>query len=104
MRLLTPDLRAIVRNVYLRPQAHHLAWCDNQLNAKSPCEALNMHMRMNGDHRFLYDGDQLTNELREAGFSVKAVSYNRSRHAALRFLDLRGFGLNLALECTKPSD
>ena len=53
MRLLTPDLRALVERVYLQREPRHLAWCDAHLSAAGPCEALNMHLRMNGDHRFV---------------------------------------------------
>ena len=103
MRLLTPDLRAIVERVYLQRDALHLAWCHTFLRTESPCEALNMHMRMEGHaHRFVYDYELLSRILRETGFRVRRVAYNRSRHPLLRYLDLRDFGLNLFVEATKP--
>ena len=101
LRLLTPDLRAIVEEVYLRRNPHHLRWCRTYLEAGDPCQALNMHMRMSGDHRFLYDEEHLTTLLREIGFAVRRVRYNWSTIPELRFLDLRDFGLNLFLECVK---
>src|SRR5206468_145772 len=55
MRILTPDLRRIVQRVYIERDARHIRWCKTYLDASSPCESLNMHLRMNGDHRFLYD-------------------------------------------------
>jgi predicted SAM-dependent methyltransferase len=103
MRLLTPDLRAIIDRVYYGGDASHLAWCHKALNAAGPCEALNMHLRMNGAHRFLYDHDYLCRLLLDAGFIVRQVSYNRSPNSLLRYLDLRDFGLNLFLEAHKPN-
>ena len=101
MRLLTPDLRAIVEEVYLHRDRRHLRWCGVNLQTSDPCEALNMHMRMGGEHRFLYDDEHLTKELRDAGFQVRRVRYNWSAVPELRFLDLRDFGLNLFIEAVK---
>lgn len=103
MRLLTPDLRAIVQRVYLDREPRHLRWCGVYLGASDPAEALNMHLRMNGEHRFLYDEPLLARVLSEAGFAVRHASWNRSLDRHLRWLDLRDFGLNLFLECVKPS-
>jgi len=102
MRLLTPDLRALVEHLYLGRESKHIAWCRAYLDADGPCESLNMHLRMNGDHRFVWDEEHLRRVLEGIGFTVKSVRYNRSSHPRLRFLDLRDFGLNLFLECTRP--
>jgi len=101
MRLLTPDLRLLVQRVYIDREARHLAWCDQTLAARGACEALNMHLRMNGEHRFVYDQEHLTEVLRATGFRVRRVRWNRSRVPELRYLDLRDFGLNLFLEAVK---
>jgi len=101
MRLLTPDLRALVERVYLQREPRHLAWCDAHLSAAGPCEALNMHLRMNGDHRFVYDEEHLTETLTAIGFRVRRVRHNWSTVRELRYLDLRDFGLNLFLEAVK---
>jgi len=101
MRLLTPDLRSIVDEIYIRRNPHHLRWCSIYLEANDPCAALNMHMRMSGSHRFIYDEEHLTELLREIGFYVRRVRYNWSTLPQLRFLDLRDFGLNLLLESVK---
>ena len=101
MRLLTPDLRALIEEVYLRREPRHLKWCAVNLATTDRCDALNMHMRMAGEHRFIYDEEHLVNALREAGFRVRRVSYNSSTVPELRFLDLRDFGLNLFLEAVK---
>lgn len=103
MRLLTPDAAAIVKRVYLDAEARHLRWCRRELAAGDPCEALNMHFRMSGEHRFLYDYPFLRKALDDAGFGVARVRWNESRHRELRFLDLRDFGLNVFVEAEKPS-
>jgi predicted SAM-dependent methyltransferase len=102
MRLLTPDLRRLVKKVYEQREALHLAWCDRELQASGPCEALNMHLRMNGEHRFVYDQEHLVKTLSRIGFSVRGVRFNESRHPELRYLDLRHFGLNVFVEAVKP--
>ncbi|HYC93261.1 MAG TPA: methyltransferase domain-containing protein [Thermoanaerobaculia bacterium] len=102
MRLLTPDLRALIQRVYIDRDARHLAWCNDTLAADGACEALNMHLRMNGEHRFVYDEEQLTRVLRATGFRVRRVRWNQSRVPELRWLDLRDFGLSLFLEAVKP--
>jgi predicted SAM-dependent methyltransferase len=101
MRLLTPDLRALIEEIYIRRDPRHLRWCSAYLDTSDPCEALNMHLRMGGDHRFIYDEDHLTALLQEIGFHVRRVYYNWSPAPELRYLDLRDFGLNLFLECVK---
>ncbi|HEX4440170.1 MAG TPA: methyltransferase domain-containing protein [Thermoanaerobaculia bacterium] len=101
MRLLTPDLRALVAKVYRGRAGRHLRWCAAELSAEGPCEALNMHLRMNGEHRFVYDEELLRGDLARLGFSVRRTRWNASRHPELRWLDLRDFGLNLFLEATK---
>ena len=101
LRLLTPDLDALIRRVYLDRERRHLAWCANSFGGDTPAEALNMHLRMKGDHRFVYDDELLSRELKAAGFHVRRVRYNRSPDPFLRFLDLRDFGLNLFFEGVK---
>lgn len=101
MRLLTPDLRALVEEIYIRRDPRHLRWCGAYLDADGPCDALNMHLRMNGEHRYVYDEERLTALLRRTGFQVRRVAYNRSPIPELRYLDLRDFGLNLFLEAVK---
>jgi predicted SAM-dependent methyltransferase len=102
LRILTPDLGALVQKVYLERGPLHLAWCAAQLAADGPCQSLNMHLRMNGGHRFVYDEPELRRTLEEIGFRVAGVAWNRSEHPELRYLDLRDFGLNLFLEATRP--
>ena len=101
MRVLTPDLRALVRTIYIDRAHEHLAWCRQLLAANGPCEALNMHLRMNGEHRFVYDEEHLIAVLEGIGFRVRRVRYNDSSVRELRYLDLRDFGLNLFLEAVK---
>ncbi len=102
VRILTPDLGQLVRKVYLEGAPLHLDWCAAQLSASGPCQSLNMHLRMNGEHRFVYDEPELSRTLEEIGFRVAGVAWNRSEHPELRYLDLRDFGLNLFVEATRP--
>ncbi|HVE73210.1 MAG TPA: methyltransferase domain-containing protein [Thermoanaerobaculia bacterium] len=101
MRILTPDLRRLVQRVYVDRDERELGWCDRELQAEGPCESLNMHLRMNGEHRFIYDEEHLTGVLRAIGFRVRRVRWNHSPAKELRYLDLRDFGLNLFLEAVK---
>ena len=102
LRILTPDLRALVEQVYRDADPRQLAWCERELSASGPCQALNAHLRMKGEHRFVYDEEELTRVLRGIGFEVARVRWNDSSHPELRYLDLRDFGLNLFLEATRP--
>jgi predicted SAM-dependent methyltransferase len=104
MRLLTPDLRALIDRVYLQRETRHVDWCNTHLGASGPCETLNMHLRMNGDHRFVYDEEHLSETLRALGFRVRRVRHNWSTVPELRYLDLRDFGLNLFLEAVKADE
>ena len=101
MRIATPDLRALINEVYFGRHPEHLRWCNEFLDADGPCAALNMHLRMNGAHRFIYDEEHLRRVLEECGFTVRRVRYNRSSYPELRFLELRDFGLSLYVEATK---
>jgi len=101
MRLLTPDLRRLIDRVYLAPDERHRAWCGHYLQAQGACEALNMHLRMDGEHRFVYDEEHLHALLRQLGFRVRRVRYNHSPDPELRYLDLRDFGLNLFVEAVR---
>lgn len=101
MRIVMPDLRAIVDRVYKGEGTRYLAWCARELDATTPCQALNMHMRMSGDHKFLYDQAELRALLKGAGFRPREVEFNRSRDPELRYLDLRNFGLSLYMEAVK---
>jgi formamidopyrimidine-DNA glycosylase len=102
MRVVTPDLRALVQRVYIDRAEDELAWCNTWLKANGPCEALNMHLRMEGEHRFVYDEEHLSDVLEATGFRVRRVRYNASPVRELRYLDLRNFGLSLFLEAVKP--
>jgi formamidopyrimidine-DNA glycosylase len=103
MRVLTPDLRALVQAIYIDRAHEHLTWCRQLLAANGPCEALNMHLRMNGEHRFVYDEEHLTEVLKDFGFRVRRVRYNWSPVRELRYLDLRDFGLSMFLEAVKAN-
>src|SRR5262249_60539818 len=102
LRLLTPDLERLIHSVYERRDARHLRWCADRLSADGPCEALNMHLRMKGEHRFVYDGPRLREGLGALGCSVRRVRSDRSAHPELRYMRRRYFVPNLFLSATKP--
>src|ERR1051325_1492868 len=43
MRILTPDLRALIERVYEARESKQLAWCKAYFAAADACESLNMH-------------------------------------------------------------
>jgi predicted SAM-dependent methyltransferase len=100
IRLVLPDLQAIVSDVYLGRRTEHLAWCKQRFADETPCEALNRHMRMDGEHRFLYDFEFLSALLQREGFSVKRQAFHVTDYPEFRYLDLRGFGLSLYVEAS----
>jgi predicted SAM-dependent methyltransferase len=101
LRLLTPDLPKLIDAVYRHREPRHLAWCAQNLGASSPAEALNALMRMDGEHRFIFDEESLRDRLQKLGFEVFPAKWNESRFRELRFLDLRDFGLSMFLEAVK---
>ncbi len=103
MRIGIPDLEAIVRRVYLERNPIDLDWCHSRFGDGSPCEALNRHMRMGGEHRFLYDWQCLSSLLRSSGFSPTRMAFHRTRFEEFRYLDLRGYGLSLFVEAVPES-
>ena len=100
IRAGVPDLEAIVRRVYLEGNRGDLEWCRTRFGDRTRCEALNRHMRMDGDHRFLYDWECLSMTMREAGFDVVRRSFHVTGYPEFRFVDIRGLGLSLFVEGT----
>lgn len=98
MRIGMPDLDAIVRRVYLDRNPDDLRWCREKFGDQTPCEALNRHMRMSGEHRFLYDWEYLSQLLEREGFVAKRQAFHVTDYPEYRFVDLRGYGLSLYVE------
>ena len=113
LRLTTPDLRRLIAIYEDRNPAVSLAdyagFLDSWTSAthERACQVLNAALRYWG-HRYVYDEEDLTAKLREAGFAqVERLDSGESRHPALRGLERHGPDwLNAAeamcLEATKP--
>lgn len=98
MRIGLPDLHAIVIRTYLGRNEADLRWCREKFGDETPCEALNRHMRMDGEHRFLYDWEFLSKLLEREGFSAKRQDFHVTDYPEYRFVDMRGYGLSLYVE------
>ncbi|HEX8584155.1 MAG TPA: methyltransferase domain-containing protein [Allosphingosinicella sp.] len=91
MRISTPDLR-LFSQAYLSGEVPPL-WTE-----RNPCRFFNELMR-NWGHTFLYDEEELTALLTEAGFrTVRRMKRNESDHAELRDLEIRPDQLDLIVE------
>jgi predicted SAM-dependent methyltransferase len=114
LRVTTPDLRKVITiyeddnpSVSLRD---YLAFLDETLPHDShprAAQMLNTYMRAWG-HQFVYDEEDLTAKLRDAGFSeVKRVEPGVSEHQALRGLESHvppwaNAAEAMCLEATRP--
>jgi predicted SAM-dependent methyltransferase len=91
LRISTPDLKLFAES-YLRGEA------PPDWGEENPCRAFNEVMR-NWGHTFLYDEEELTSLLHEAGFSrVKRVEHRVSEHPELHNMERRGSQLDLIME------
>jgi predicted SAM-dependent methyltransferase len=99
LRLSTPNLRFIMER-YLAGDIREWAglW-----EPATPCRLANEAMRLWG-HEFVYDADELTLVLREAGFSEhRFVAWRESEISELAGLENRPFHGELIAEATKPA-
>lgn len=89
-RAAMPDLRYLVER-YLSEQWRDQDWLARPEYAyvDSPARMLNMAMR-NWEHLYLYDADELSLRLREAGFTwTRRVERSQSEHPELRHRESR---------------
>ena len=99
LRLSTPDLRWVV--------AHYVAghldeWADVDWTPRTPCQLMNEGMRSWG-HQFLYDRDELTTLLHQAGFAaVETQPHRQSAHPDLAGLECRPWHREIILEAERP--
>lgn len=103
MRILTPNLRVLATQ-YVERSPELLEWYHRHYGTTSFAEILNHGMRSWG-HRFIYDDEMLTRELRAVGFSAQLQAHNRSSNPALCGLDrvdVQEAGYRLYFDCTKP--
>ena len=96
LRLTTPDLRKIIaiyedRNPVVT-QADYARFLDSETGKRHErgCQILNDYLRLWG-HRYVYDEEDLTAKLHEAGFAeVARHETGESPHEALRGLERHG--------------
>lgn len=98
LRVSTPNLEALVAQYRLRRTTE---WTDVGWTPHSPCALLNEGLRSWG-HQYVYDLDELSALLAEAGFArVARAGWHASEHAALRGLECRPYHDDLILEATR---
>jgi predicted SAM-dependent methyltransferase len=90
LRLATPDLEYIVKKYLSRSWKSQdwLTWPEYKF-IKTKAEMLNIAMRW-WDHKYLYDEEELTRRLREAGFKkIQRVGLGKSKYPELTNLETR---------------
>lgn len=98
LRLSTPNLKKLVDEYLARRISE---WEDVDWRPATPCRLVNEGLRLWG-HQFVYDDDELTLLLHEAGFRhVDAVAWGESRHPELRGLECRPFHGEIIVEAVK---
>jgi predicted SAM-dependent methyltransferase len=98
IRLSTPDLRKIL-DEYAAGRTGE--WTDVDWFPRTPCQMVNEGMH-NWGHLFVYDFEELADQLRETGFSdIKPVGWRTSEHPELRSLECRPFHDEVIVEATK---
>lgn len=86
LRISTPSLEKVVEEYRV---GRTIEWTDVGWNPESPCKMLNESFRLWG-HQFLYDQNELKNNLQIAGFSkVTPVPWHVSTYDELRNLESR---------------
>ena len=100
IRISTPNLEALVAQYRLRRTTE---WSDVGWTPASPCALLNEGLRSWG-HQYVYDADELSGLLSEAGFTrIRRAGWRESDHAFLRGLETRPFHDDLILEATRTA-
>lgn len=100
LRLSTPNLEKLTDEYLARRVSE---WEDVDWRPKTPCQMLNEGLRLWG-HQFVYDRDELTLLLNEAGFQhVTPAAWRESRRPELRGLECRPFHGEIIVEAVKLS-
>lgn len=98
LRIVTPDLKQVALKYIQGDNSVHV-----KLGVKcaNPCQYLNQDMRGWG-HQYLYDFEDLSLKLREAGFTkVVAEEHGQSDLEVFKNIETRVKGLDLVVEATK---
>lgn len=97
LRIVTPDLRFIVRDY----QNRKLDRFKGTWEPETPAQYLNEAMRMWG-HQYVYDSDDLLLVLARAGFNqIEACEHRKSNRPDLQNLEVRPFNGELIFEAVK---
>jgi predicted SAM-dependent methyltransferase len=97
IRISTPNLHRAAED-YLAGHIPRLP--DTEWYPATPCVAINEAMRLWG-HQFVYDADELTRLLKEAGFSdIRSMQWGESGHPELRGLETRPYYDDLIFEAS----
>jgi predicted SAM-dependent methyltransferase len=98
LRLSTPNLNKVVEEYQLGRTSE---WHDVGWSPVTPCRMVNEAFRLWG-HQFVYDENELTLLLRQAGFpTVRQAAWRESGIADLRNLECRPFHGEVILEAVK---
>jgi predicted SAM-dependent methyltransferase len=101
LRLSTPDAGRYLRSYAGDGEFLHHPQFPQQIGSR--LDRINMMMREEGQHLWVYDAESLTTALRQVGFaSVTVLEFNVSHHPAMREIDSadRAFE-SLYVEATK---
>ena len=98
IRLSTPNLKKYL-DEYLAGRITE--WSDVDWRPNTPCQMVNEGMRLWG-HQFVYDLDELTLLLEEAGFQdIAQTAWRESNHRELQGLECRPFHGEVIVEAVK---
>lgn len=98
LRLSTPDLKKILDEYILGRTSE---WANVGWSPATPCQMLNDGLRLWG-HQFVYDDDELTSLLNEAGFrEIRKVAWRESSTTGLSKLECRPFHGEIIIEAVK---
>lgn len=96
-RVSTPDLLFLIQQYLKRNMTE---WANVNWLPKTPCQMVNGGMRLWG-HQFVYDEEELSMQLRAAGFgNVQRVGYRESKYPQLSQLECRPFHGELIFEAS----
>lgn len=89
LRLSTPDAGRYLRSY--AGDGQFLRHPEFPQQIETPLDRINMMMREEGQHLWVYDAESLSAALRKAGFtSVTEAEFNQSQHPAMQGIDCQG--------------
>ncbi len=98
IRISTPNLKFLIEQYGIGRVEE---WRDMGWSPATPAQMLNEGLRLWG-HRFVYDNDELSLALREAGFLIpRVVQWRESEYDELKGRETRPYHGDLIVEATK---